>query len=220
MSRKKISVELTPEQTKYLVSSLLELSEDFEVKYFGNICSVFFQDTPANQKRVEQAKVPRPPDMEASLSNRLHKLVLTHAIQDKVGDPGKKEIYDNVEEVLLKYRERIKELEGPFEKVTKLASELAADLEWARKMWAYDRSSLLENSKYWKGVVEDITEARILERGDGKEKTYRDAASLAAHREMTRPTWRAVVQSTQDEVLKIVSEALKNGTAVIEPDDK
>jgi len=195
MSKKSSTASLPREQTLRFIQSLAEAGEDFEMRNFGNVSSIRYDDTPANKKRLDSATASQAPDMEVPLSNRLHKLVLTHAIQDKVGDPQKKSIEEDVEEVLLRYRQRIKELEGPFEKITKLASDLAADLEWARKMWAYDRTSLLENSKYWKSVTETLVEQRILDRASGKEK-YADSASLAKMREMTRPSWRAVVRNT------------------------
>lgn len=101
--------------------------------------------------------------------------------------------------------EKIRELSETFDTSTKLATELKKDLDWCRDMWARDRVSLLENAGYWKKQTEELVEASL-------PRPYPPHLT-----QFRRPSERALVTKTRDEVLKAVARMTEEGRVKFEP---
>lgn len=151
-----------------------------------------------NQKhaaKVEEFSLaPKPATADAG---KLHREIISLALRHGLGDPGRKDFFENAREACHRISARMAELEGTFEKATFIATELKKDLDWTRLLWGYDRTSLLENAGYWKKVVERLVE-------NGIPKTLPFA-------EMRRPSERDLRDKTRETALDELARMARRG---------
>lgn len=156
-------------------------------------------------------------------ANRIHKYVVTEAM--KLGFSSNKldgdDIYGNVIAAVGHIVQRLKDAEGPFEKVTALCAELARDLKWTQQMWLSDRNSLLANGRWWKQSYERLMETFIQgkEKSDAKKSPY-ELGELKVPDNMQRPSYRDLRQETREAALKEFARLIDNGTIKVDNSPK